>query len=40
LTQLVLTSLDAGIFSITLNRAPKRNALSAEMIELLHRALE
>lgn len=40
MSQLVLTSLDAGVFSITLNRAAKRNALSAEMIELLHRALE
>jgi methylglutaconyl-CoA hydratase len=39
-TQLVLTSLDAGIFSITLNRPAKRNALNSEMIELLHRSLE
>jgi methylglutaconyl-CoA hydratase len=39
-TELVLSSLDAGIFSITLNRPAKRNALSEEMIDLLHRALE
>jgi methylglutaconyl-CoA hydratase len=36
----VLTSLENGVFSITLNRPTKRNALSAEMIELLHQALE
>jgi methylglutaconyl-CoA hydratase len=36
----VLTSLDRGIFSITLNRPEKRNALSSEMIELLHQAAE
>ncbi len=40
MTDLVLTSIEAGIFSITLNRAAKRNALSAELIELLHQALE
>ena len=40
MTELVLSSLDAGIFSITLNRPAKRNALSEEMIDLLHRALE
>ncbi len=40
MTDLVLTSIDAGIFSITLNRAAKRNALSAELIEVLHQALE
>jgi methylglutaconyl-CoA hydratase len=36
----VLTSLADGIFGITLNRPAKRNALSSEMIELLHQALE
>lgn len=36
----VLTSLENGIFGITLNRPAKRNALSSEMIELLHQALE
>ena len=40
MTDLVLTSIDAGIFSITLNRPAKRNALSGELIELLHQALE
>jgi methylglutaconyl-CoA hydratase len=39
-TQSILTSLEDGTFSITLNRPAKRNALSAEMIELLHQALE
>jgi methylglutaconyl-CoA hydratase len=33
-------SLEEGIFSITLNRPAKRNALSAELIELMHEALE
>ena len=36
----VLTSLENGIFGITLNRPAKRNALSSEMIERLHQALE
>jgi methylglutaconyl-CoA hydratase len=36
----VITALDRGIFSITLNRPDKRNALSSEMIELLHQAVE
>lgn len=40
MTQPLLTSLDSGIFSITLNRPAKRNALSSEMIELLHQSLE
>jgi methylglutaconyl-CoA hydratase len=35
----VLTSLESGVFGITLNRPAKRNALSSEMIELLHQAL-
>jgi methylglutaconyl-CoA hydratase len=35
----VLTSLEKGVFGITLNRPAKRNALSSEMIELLHQAL-
>jgi methylglutaconyl-CoA hydratase len=39
-TEHVLTSLDNGILSITLNRADKRNALSSGMIELLHQSLE
>ena len=36
----VLTSLEHGAFGITLNRPAKRNALSSEMIELLHQAFE
>ncbi len=36
---LVITSLENGVFGITLNRPDKRNALSSEMIELLHQAL-
>jgi methylglutaconyl-CoA hydratase len=39
-TQSLLASLDRGILSITLNRPAKRNALSSEMIELLHGSLE
>jgi len=35
----VVTSLENGVFGITLNRPAKRNALSSEMIELLHQAL-
>jgi len=36
----VLTSLENGVFGITLNRSAKRNALSSEMIEMLHQALD
>ena len=35
----VLTSLENGVFGITLNRPAKRNALSSQMIELLHQVL-
>ncbi|MEP7227895.1 MAG: enoyl-CoA hydratase/isomerase family protein [Gemmatimonadales bacterium] len=35
----VLTSIENGVFGITLNRPDKRNALSSEMIELLHQAM-
>ncbi len=40
MTQSLITSLDRGILSITLNRPAKRNALGSEMIELLHQSLE
>ena len=40
MTQSLLSSLDRGILSITLNRPAKRNALNSEMIELLHQSLE
>jgi methylglutaconyl-CoA hydratase len=36
----VLTSVHSGIFSITLNRPAKRNALNTGMVESLHQALE
>jgi methylglutaconyl-CoA hydratase len=39
-TGLLVTSIEDGIFSVTLNRPEKRNALSGELIELLHEALE
>jgi len=40
MTGLLVTSIEDGIFSVTLNRPEKRNALSGELIELLHEALE
>jgi methylglutaconyl-CoA hydratase len=39
-TQPVVTSLDSGVLSITLNRAEKRNALNGASVELLHQFLE
>jgi methylglutaconyl-CoA hydratase len=39
-TSPLITSVDRGIFSITLNRPEKRNALNAELIDLLHEAVE
>jgi methylglutaconyl-CoA hydratase len=39
-TGLLLSSLEAGILSLTLNRPDKRNALNSELIDLLHQALE
>lgn len=40
MTSFLLTSLDAGVLLLTLNRPAKRNALNSELIELLHQALE
>jgi len=40
MTAALLTSLDEGILTLTLNRPAKRNALNGEMIDLLHSAVE
>jgi methylglutaconyl-CoA hydratase len=39
-TQPVVTSVDRGILSITLNRPEKRNAINTVSVELLHQFLE
>jgi methylglutaconyl-CoA hydratase len=40
MTGLLLSALDEGILTLTLNRPEKRNALSSELIELLHQSFE
>ena len=40
MSQPVVTSLEKGILSVTLNRAEKRNAINAASVELLHQFLE
>lgn len=40
MTEPVASTLDRGIFSITLNRPEKRNAIDSATVELLHRLLE
>ena len=40
MSQPVVTSLEKGILSVTLNRAEKRNAINAASVELMHEFLE
>jgi methylglutaconyl-CoA hydratase len=40
MTAPLLTTLEAGVLSLTLNRPDKRNALSAQLLDLLHQSFE
>ena len=40
MTAALLSSLEAGVLTLTLNRPTKRNALNAELLDLLHQSLE
>ncbi|HEY3012814.1 MAG TPA: enoyl-CoA hydratase/isomerase family protein [Gemmatimonadales bacterium] len=40
MTPPLLTSIDAGVLTLTLNRPAKRNALNTELIDLLRQSLE